>query len=352
MDKITAISFKDGALVLIDQRKLPETLEYFECRTVKDVEFAIRDMVVRGAPAIGAAAGYGAYLAAKSLHERYPSDKESFMKKMDEALDFLENARPTAVNLMWAVNKMKKELEKNRESSMEIILDRMKALADRILEDDIKTNHRMAGYGNEIIPEGATILTHCNTGALATTGYGTALGVIREAHRTGKNIKVYADETRPRNQGSRLTAWELLQEEIPATLIADSTAATLIRDGKIDVILVGADRIALNGDTANKIGTFMLSVVAGVYNVPFYIVAPVTTIDFGIKSGKEIEIEERSPDEVTHIGGVRIAPEGIDVYNPAFDVTPGENITGIITDRGIIKPPFTDNLLKLKESEQ
>lgn len=203
----------------------------------------------------------------------------------------------------------------------------------------------MAKFGNEVIKENAVILTHCNTGALATVGYGTALGVIREAHYSGKNIFVYVDETRPRLQGSKLTAWELVQEGIPAKLIADSVAATLIRDGKIDVILVGADRIALNGDTANKIGTFMLSVIAKVYNVPFYVVAPTSTIDFEIESGKEIVIEERSPEEITHINGVRIAPEGIEVYNPAFDVTPHENITGIITEKGIIRPPFKENIL-------
>jgi len=192
-------------------------------------------------------------------------------------------------------------------------------------------------------------LTHCNAGALATAGFGTALGVIRQAHYSGKNIKVYADETRPRLQGAKLTAWELIQESIPTTLISDSVAPTLIRDGKIDVILVGADRIALNGDTANKIGTFMLSVVAKVYNVPFYVVAPVSTIDFDIDSGEEIVIEERNIEEVTHIDGMRIAPEGVKVYNPAFDVTPHENITGIITEKGIIRPPFRENILKLKE---
>lgn len=344
MDNIKTIEFTGGILKLIDQRKLPGTLEYFECRTVKDVEFAIRDMVVRGAPAIGATAGYGAYLAAKSLFERFPDDRGSFLEKMDKALDFLNASRPTAVNLMWAVEKMRKELERNKDKSSDELLSALKALADKILNEDIETNHRMAEHGNTVVPEGATILTHCNTGALATAGWGTALGVIREAHRTGKNIFVYADETRPRNQGSRLTAWELMQEKIPSKLIADSTAATLIRDGKIDLILVGADRVAGNGDSANKIGTFMLSVVAKVYNVPFYIVAPTTTIDFRIKSGDEIVIEERSPEEVTHIGGVRIAPEGMDVYNPAFDVTPNENITGIITEKGILKAPYTDSI--------
>jgi methylthioribose-1-phosphate isomerase len=284
-------------------------------------------------------------LAAK---EFLKEDREIFFEKIEEALEVIANSRPTAVNLMWAVKRMKKVIEKNKELELIDIYQALKKEADSIYLEDIETNKKMAKFGNEVIKENAVILTHCNTGALATVGYGTALGVIREAHYSGKNIFVYADETRPRLQGSKLTAWELVQEGIPAKLIADSVAATLIRDGKIDVILVGADRIALNGDTANKIGTFMLSVIAKVYNVPFYVVAPTSTIDFEIESGKEIIIEERSPEEVTHINGVRIAPEGIEVYNPAFDVTPHENITGIITEKGIIKPPYKENILKLK----
>lgn len=345
MGEIKTIEFKDGVLYLIDQRKLPNSYEIFECRTYKDVNFAIKDMVVRGAPAIGAAAAYGVVLAAK---EFINEEKESFFKKMEEALEILSKSRPTAVNLMWAINRMKKVIENNKELELQDIYELLKKEADNIYYEDIETNKKMAKFGNEIIKENAVILTHCNTGALATVGYGTALGVIREAHYSGKNIFVYADETRPRLQGAKLTAWELVQEGIPAKLIADSVAATLIRDGKIDVILVGADRIALNGDTANKIGTFMLSAIAKIYHVPFYVVAPTSTIDFNIETGKEIVIEERSPEEVTHINGVRIAPEGIEVYNPAFDVTPHENITGIITEKGIIRPPFRENILKLK----
>ncbi|MGI1689786.1 S-methyl-5-thioribose-1-phosphate isomerase [Thermoanaerobacter uzonensis] len=345
MGDIKTIEFKDGVLYLIDQRKLPNSYEIFECRTYKDVNFAIKDMVVRGAPAIGAAAAYGMVLAAK---EFINEEKESFFKKMEEALEILSKSRPTAVNLMWAINRMKKVIENNKELELQDLYELLKKEADDIYYEDIETTKNMAKFGNEIIKENAVILTHCNTGALATVGYGTALGVIREAHYSGKNIFVYADETRPRLQGAKLTAWELVQEEIPAKLIADSVAATLIRDGKIDVILVGADRIALNGDTANKIGTFMLSAIAKIYHVPFYVVAPTSTIDFNIETGKEIVIEERSPEEVTHINGVRIAPEGIEVYNPAFDVTPHENITGIITEKGIIRPPFKENILKLK----
>lgn len=345
MKEIKTIEFKDDVLYLIDQRKLPITYEIFECRTYKEVDFAIKDMVVRGAPAIGATAAYGVVLAAKEFLD---NNKEDFLKNMNEALEILNKSRPTAVNLMWAIRRMRKLLEENKELSVKEIYEKIKSEADNILNEDIETNKKMGKYGNEIIPQKATILTHCNTGALATAGFGTALGVVREAFYSGKDIFVFADETRPRLQGGRLTAWELVQEGIPSKLIADNVAATLIRDGKIDVILVGADRIALNGDTANKIGTFMLSVVAKAYNVPFYVVAPTTTIDFDIETGEEIEIEERSSEEVTHIENIRIAPEGIEVFNPAFDVTPNENITGIITEKGIIRPPYKENILKLK----
>lgn len=350
MSKIISMQYEEGVLKLIDQRKLPAEFVYFECRTYTEVEFAIKDMVVRGAPAIGATAAYGALLAARQFMTEYPDDRPRFLSEMEKALDFLNNSRPTAVNLMWAVKKMKDCLAANADNSDSIMMDKIQGLADNILKEDEELCTQMGKHGNTIIPQGATILTHCNTGALATAGPGTALAVVREAHNTGKNINVYADETRPRIQGGRLTAWELMQENIPSRLIVDSTAATLIRDGKIDVILVGADRIANNGDAANKIGTFMLSVIAKTYNVPFYVVAPVTTIDFEMKSGDEIEIEERDASEITHINGVQIAPEGMKVYNPAFDVTPNENITGIVTDQGIIYPPFKEGIAGLKES--
>lgn len=345
MTQVKAIEFKEGILRLIDQRKLPTEFEIFECRNFLDVEFAIKDMVVRGAPAIGVSAAYGVYLAALEFLNK---PKDIFLNKLEEACSVLYCSRPTAVNLMWAINRMRNVIKNNIDKDVKEICEFIKQEAETIEKEDIETNKRIAQFGNTIIPHNATILTHCNTGALATAGYGTALGVIREAYYSGKNIFVYADETRPRLQGAKLTAWELVQEKIPSKLIPDSVAATLIRDGKIDIILVGADRIALNGDTANKIGTFMLSTIAKVYNVPFYIVAPTSTIDFEIETGKEIQIEERSADEVTHIGNVRIAPEGIDVFNPAFDVTPAENITGIITEKGIITKPFKENILKLK----
>lgn len=345
MKEIKTIEFKEDILYLIDQRKLPISYQIFQCRTYKDVDFAIKDMVVRGAPAIGAAAAYGVVLAAKEFSNY---NKEEFLFNMNEALELLNKSRPTAVNLMWAIKRMKKLIAENKDLAVKDIYKKIKKEADLILIEDIQTNKKMGQIGNEIVGNKSTILTHCNTGALATAGFGTALGVVREAFYSGKDIFVYADETRPRLQGGRLTAWELVQEGIPAKLIADNAAATLIRDGKIDLILVGADRIALNGDTANKIGTFMLSVLAKEYNVPFYIVAPTTTIDFDIETGNQIDIEERDSKEVTYIENIRIAPEGIEVYNPAFDVTPNENITGIITERGIVKPPFKENILKLK----
>ncbi len=345
MKNIKTIEFKDNILYLIDQRALPVKTEFFKCKTYRDVDFAINDMVVRGAPAIGATAAYGAVLAADEFMDE---DKDVFLEKMDNALDVLNKSRPTAVNLMWAVKRMKGLIEANKDLSNKEIYEKVLQEASNIYEEDIKTNRAMAKHGNEIVPQGSTILTHCNTGALATVDYGTALGVVREAHYTGKDIFVYADETRPRLQGGKLTAWELVQEKIPAKLIADSVAATLIRDGKIDLILTGADRVANNGDAANKIGTFMLSVVAKAYNVPFYIVAPTTTIDFDMESGDDIDIEERDAREVTHINGVRIAPEGIEVYNPAFDVTPNENITGIITEKGILRPPYKESIKNIK----
>ncbi len=338
------MEFKDDKLYLIDQRKLPREHVIFQCNSYKDVDFAIRDMVVRGAPAIGAASAYGVVLAAK---EFVSLDKYDFLINLEEAMKTLYNARPTAVNLMWAIDKMRKLIKESKDLVNREIYKEIKKLANRIYEEDIKTNKKIGEYGNTIIPENARILTHCNAGALATVDYGTALGVIRSAHYSNKNIQVYVDETRPRLQGAKLTAWELMEDNIPCKLISDNVAATLIRDGKIDIIVVGADRIATNGDTANKIGTFMLSVVAKVYNVPFYIAAPISTIDFKIKTGDEIVIEERDSTEVTYIDGIRIAPEGVEVYNPAFDVTPGENITGIITEKGIIKPPYRENIGKL-----
>lgn len=342
MASFLAIEYKEGVLRLLDQRALPLQKTTFECKTLSEVVFAIKDMVVRGAPAIGATAGYGMLIGAMEKGDSLTLDS------LLEIKDTLDASRPTAVNLMWATERMYSKAKTSGVNEVKALLEVISAEADAIYEEDAVSCKTMAEFGNTLIDEGDTILTHCNTGALATVAYGTALGVIREAHYTGKNIKVYADETRPRLQGAKLTAWELMEEGIPSTLIADSVAATLIRDGKIDKIIVGADRIAGNGDTANKIGTFMLSVIAKVYGVPFYIAAPLTTIDFDMPSGADIEIEERSAEEVTHIANVRVAPEGMKVFNPAFDVTPNENITAIITDKGIIYPPFKENIAALR----
>ncbi len=333
-----ALEFKNGELVLIDQRVLPTRFEYFICKNSKDVAFAISDMVVRGAPAIGGCAGYGVYLAA--LESK--GDRNLFFEKCQ----LIRSSRPTAVNLMWAVDRMMKKAENcGYESSM------LLKEADLIVEEDIAMNHKMAKIGSTVIRKNDVILTHCNTGALATCGWGTALGIIKKAHYDGKNIHVYADETRPRFQGARLTAWELVHAGIPSTLIPDSAAATLIRDGKIDLVILGADRITAEGDVANKLGTFALSVICKQYGVPFYSAAPTSTIDFEMKKGVDIPIEQRSKDEVIRPGGVLVAPEQIDVYNPSFDVTPHQNITGIITEKGIIRPPFDLNIERIKKGE-
>jgi len=347
MEKILSLKYEEGQLVMIDQRKLPLQEVDFVARTYREVDFAIKDMVIRGAPAIGAAAAYGVALAAREFEDL---DKEDFMKNLEEALEVLNRSRPTAVNLMWAVKRMRKLIKENQNLEVKALSALILEEAHKVTVEDQAINIAMGDHGNTVIPQKATILTHCNTGALATVGIGTALGVVRQAHYSGKDLLVYADETRPRLQGGRLTAWELLKEGIPARLIADSVAATLIRDGKIDVILVGADRVAGNGDAANKIGTFMLSVVAKAYGVPFYVVAPTTTIDFESRSGEDIVIEEREATEVTHIEGVRFAPEGIEVYNPAFDVTPAENITGIVTEKGILKAPYTEAMAALRRT--
>lgn len=341
---IQTLSFENEKLVLLDQRYLPQRVDYFNCESYQDVIYAIKDMVVRGAPAIGAAAAYGYYMAAVESQGQV-----DFINDLHQASEAIFNSRPTAVNLMWAVNRMRQVSAKYANQTVESHIEALKAEALAIHHEDIEMNQQIATFGAELIGSDFTVLTHCNTGSLATTGVGTALGVIKEAHKQGKIKKVYADETRPRFQGARLTAWELIQENIPSCLITEGTAATLIRDGAIDFIVVGADRITLNGDTANKIGTFMLSALAKMYNVPFYIAAPTTTIDFDMVHGKDIEIEERDASEITHVGNEQVAPEGMCVFNPAFDVTPAAHITGIITEKGVIRPPYLENLQALKD---
>ena len=338
MKDIRALEFADGALRLIDQRLLPVHLEYCEARTEEDVFQAIRTMIVRGAPAIGGAAAYGAYFALCEAE----GNADSFKARCTH----LMSARPTAVNLEWSVRRMMRKAEETGYDKDALLRE-----ADLIVREDVEMNHRLSEIALSLIRHGDTILTHCNAGALATCGWGTALGVIRTAWDAGLDIKVYADETRPRLQGARLTAWELTEAGIPVTLIPDSAAATLIREGKIDLIVLGADRITANGDVANKLGTFPLSIVAKEYGVPFYSAAPTSTIDFSMKSGKDIPIEERDPDEVRMIDGVQIAPRDVPVFNPSFDVTPHQNITGIITEKGIIRPPFDRNIERIREGE-
>ena len=268
------------------------------------------------------------------------------------AITFLNNSRPTAVNLVWATKIMKEKYESVKHENRNRILEILLHLAHTIKEDDIAINKELSKIGSSVVPQKATILTHCNTGALATAGWGTALGIIKTAFYENKEIFVYADETRPRLQGARLTAWELQQANIPSTLISDSVAATLIRDGKIDLVILGADRVASNGDVCNKIGTFMLSALCKMYHVPFYSAAPVSTIDFSMISGSEIIIEERDANEVTVIGTEQIAPTGFNVYNPAFDVTPHAHVTGIITEKGILRAPFHESIEQLRVSLQ
>lgn len=339
---LRSLEFRNNKLFLIDQRKLPTIYEEFVCKTYEDVDFAIKHMVVRGAPAIGVTAAYGVVLAAQEFNQL---PKYQFLEHVNNACDILNESRPTAVNLMWAIKKMQTQLTVS--NNVKEILDKLRDEADKMADEDIRINKKMGQFGNSLIPQKAVILTHCNTGALATVEFGTALGVVRTAFEDGKDIMVYADETRPRLQGARLTAWELVQEGIPAKLIVDNVAATLMRDDKIDLVLVGADRIAANGDSANKIGTFMLSVIAKAYRVPFYVVAPTSTIDPDTQTGNEIIIEERSHNELTQIQGIQVAPTDIEVYNPAFDVTPNENITAIITEKGIIKQPYVTNIAKI-----
>ena len=315
---VEPIRWRGDAVDLLDQRKLPREVIYVTCRTPHEVAVAIRDMVVRGAPAIGVAAAFGMALA----------------KDPNAAADELRNARPTAVNLAWAVDRMLRAKGSVKE-------------AEAIFAEDVEANRRIGRFGSDLLGSAATVLTHCNAGALATAGYGTALGVVRAAVEQGKRIAVFADETRPYLQGARLTAWELQQDNIDVTLITDNMAGHFFQQGTFDAVIVGADRIAANGDTANKIGTYTVAVLANAHGVPFYIAAPISTIDLAAPNAAAIPIEERNADEVTQIGGTKIAPDGVNVRHPAFDVTPARLITAIITDRGVARPPYGESLRKL-----
>lgn len=332
------------ALELIDQTLLPGELVIMKCRTAGDVRDAIRRLVVRGAPAIGVAAAYGVLLAARDARE---GKIAALRDAAREAAAFIETARPTAVNLSWAAERMAAAAGK-KASSAEELYARLEREASAIEEEDRQANRRMGTFGAALLKDGDTVLTHCNAGALATTDYGTALGIVYAARDAGKNISVYADETRPLLQGARLTAWELIQAGVPTTLICDDMAATVMAQGKIDCVIVGADRVAANGDVANKIGTCGLAVMARRFLVPFYVAAPFSTVDFGIASGREIPIEERASEEVTEFAGARTAPIGAEVYNPAFDVTPAPLVDAIITEAGVARPPLGPALAALK----
>ncbi|HCI44932.1 MAG TPA: S-methyl-5-thioribose-1-phosphate isomerase [Candidatus Omnitrophica bacterium] len=338
------ISWVNGHVKLIDQTKLPHKLEYIHCRDVKRLWQAIRRLSVRGAPALGVAAAFGVLLGIKSFSG---NDRKRFLKHVERVSGYIATSRPTAVNLFNALARMKQVIQRHPGVSVAQLKNILKKEALAIYEEDRKLCRKMGDFGAALIKNGASILTVCNAGALATVDYGTALGVMYTARKQGKKFQVYACETRPLLQGARLTVWELLRSGIDTTLICDNMAATLMKQGKIDAVFTGADRIAANGDTANKIGTYMLAVLAKHHGVPFYVVAPQSTFDLAIADGKQIPIEERSREEVLGFGGCPTAPRGVNVYNPAFDVTDHKLITAIVTEKGIIRRPFYTNIKKI-----
>ncbi len=335
------VEWKNSSVVMIDQRLLPNEEVYRKYTGYKEVAGAIKEMVVRGAPAIGVAAAMGVALGASKIKAK---DFKTFKKEFDKVADLLASTRPTAVNLFWAIERMRRVAAENRSLPIPELKERLIKEAKEIHRDDIEINRTIGRHGGKLLKNRSTVLTHCNAGALATAGYGTALGVIRGAIEAGKKIKVFADETRPFLQGSRLTAWELKKDKIDVTLITDNMAGYMMKKGLIDAVVVGADRIAANGDVANKIGTYSVAILAREHKIPFYVAAPLSTIDLKIGHGDEIPIEERDASEVTHVKGKRIAPKGIKVRNPAFDVTPNSLVTGIITERGVVKRPYSKGL--------
>lgn len=346
MSETRTIYWENGKVCMIDQRILPFEFRINHYETYTEVADAIRTMVIRGAPAIGAAAGFGMAIAAfNSTATTY----EALERDLNVAADILAQSRPTAVNLFWGIKRMQDTLTATTDKSPDAVRARLLEEAQRIADEDIEINQRMGAFGAELVPDEATIIHHCNTGSLATVGWGTALGVVRSAFAAGKKLNVLVDETRPRLQGARLTSWELKNLGVDHTIIADGASGHYLRRSKVDLCLVGADRIAANGDAANKIGTYNLAVVAHENNVPFYVVAPFSTIDLQIPHGDQIPIEEREADEVLYVGEERIAPEGVKAGNPAFDVTPNRYIAGIVTEYGVIRQPFEANLRALAE---
>ncbi|MDQ3584307.1 MAG: S-methyl-5-thioribose-1-phosphate isomerase, partial [Acidobacteriota bacterium] len=337
---IKTVEWTEEGVRMIDQRLLPTEEKYLILRSCEEVAEAIKVMIVRGAPAIGVAAAMG---LAVGLKQAVATTVADLQYDFDHMCDVMSRTRPTAVNLFWGIERMRDRFRRAaaETSDVEEIKQELIKEAKQIYEEDIAGNRALGRFGGELLPDGATVLTHCNAGALATAGdYGTALGVIRGARDMGKRIAVIADETRPFLQGARLTAWELNKDEIPVTLITDNMAGHVMKQGKVDAVVVGADRIAANGDTANKIGTYMVAVLAKQHDIPFYVAAPVSTIDLNLPTGDQIPIEERDTREVTHIRGERLAPEGVAVHNPAFDVTPHDLIAAIITDKGVARPPY------------
>ncbi|MEN3352715.1 MAG: methylthioribose-phosphate isomerase [Betaproteobacteria bacterium] len=338
------LRWRDGALEMLDQRALPEQQIYLRFDSAASVAAGIRDMVVRGAPAIGCAAAYGVALESKRLSADARSD---FDAGMNTAFKVLEASRPTAVNLFWALNRIKHRLDAMRLESTDRIAQALLEEAHLMCREDIDLNRAMGVYGAALLSESARVLTHCNAGALATAGHGTALGVIRSAIEAGKHVEVYADETRPFLQGARLTAWELQQDQIPVTLIADSAAGFLMSRGLIDAVIVGADRVAANGDVANKIGTYPLSVLARRHGLPFYVACPISTIDVTMQTGADIPIEQRSAEEILGYRDIRWAPTGVGAVNPVFDVTPADLVTALITERGVVQAPDAEKIAAL-----
>ncbi|MFQ5586480.1 MAG: S-methyl-5-thioribose-1-phosphate isomerase [Thermodesulfobacteriota bacterium] len=342
--RFTTIEWKNNSVVMIDQRVLPTEERYLTYKNYKGVARAIKDMVVRGAPAIGVAAAMGVALGAMKIKA---GERRGFKREFEAICREMAGTRPTAVNLFWAIERMKRGVASAPRKTVRELKELLVNEALAIHAEDIDINKRMGKNGAPLIKDGSAVLTHCNAGALATAGYGTALGVIRAAVEEGKSITVYADETRPFLQGARLTAWELMKDGIETTLITDNMAGYMMRQGHIDCVVVGADRVAANGDVANKIGTYSVTILAMAHGIPFYVAAPISTIDLAIDRGELIPIEERSIDEVTHIKGCRIAPRRVKVRNPAFDITPHSLVTAIITERGVVKGDYRRNLKKL-----
>jgi methylthioribose-1-phosphate isomerase len=345
---LPTIEWKDDAVVMIDQRKLPASEVYVTCKTANEVAKAIKTMVIRGAPAIGVAAAMG--IAVGMIRSRATGTKQ-FTTEFQKTCELMAGTRPTAVNLFWAIERMKKAFAAAAQDgqSVDEIKRKLVAEARAIHDEDVQSCRTMGAHGATLVPSSARILTHCNAGALATAGYGTALGVIRAAAEQGKTIAVLADETRPFLQGARLTAWELVRDGIDTTVITDNMAGAMMRLGQVDLVVVGADRIAANGDVANKIGTYSVAVLAKEHGIPFYVAAPLSTVDLNTPDGSRIPIEERNEREVTHVGANRLTPEGARIRNPAFDVTPSQYVTAIITERGIARAPFHESLPQLFE---